>query len=303
MKKVEKYIYLVIILILIVIVACSITYAVTISNNDNNKNNNESSNEQIDDNESNNKNENNDNENIDDKKISEETINELFNSLITEDHTFGLYFNNKVTSRTANNENFIMFNLKNYLLENNIDYECHGICDEAYKETYRVNKDILNNYIREKYNTNMNYNLEISQDEYDGINFEGTLELFSEENNWVIVNLAKSGRETYIDHKLVRYEIEGSNLYLYTNLINCTSDGGSSTCHSVITDVFSDNQVINCSWDLEGNRVTECPLEGEFTLEDMANYALDNMSDELQTFKHTFIKENDNYYWYSTEIV
>jgi len=283
-----------IITILLIIIASGATYLLMQDNNEkNNIQNNIPDNQEKDNDKTNNE-----------DKIDINIVKELHNSLLTESHTHGLYPLNKVTINDANDKDLIIFNIKNYLIENNINYLKNNIENnpEDYVMLYEINKTNFNDYMHKKYNTKTNYDLPIAADNDEGYNFENTIELFSKDNQWTLMNIPKSGGNNYIEHKLLNYKAEGNELYIFDKMIACSESAGSSICSSIIAD-SNEGLVIDCSSDSEGNLSASCPLKNDYTLAGLASYGLNQLSGKLNTYKHTFKKNNEGYYWYSTEVV
>lgn len=224
-------------------------------------------------------------------KNKDDEINKLHNNLITSNKDYGMYFINKVDSEKTDDINFIKFNVYNYVLENNIDYKMPEAGVEISEEnTYFISKDTINNYINSKYNNDLKYNTILSDDVSNGYNIVGIYQLVSTTDKWGIMSVAKSGGESYIKAKMIKNEKDGDYLYIYDNAVVCYKYGDYPTCAKAIDD---NENVFNCEED------GSCPEE----ISEVANYALEKISD-LNTFKHTFKKGTDNnYYYLSTEII
>ena len=233
-----------------------------------------------------------------DEGITTGTITQLHNSLIVK-NIIGPYFTKKVTINDTNNKDLIIYNIHKYLTENNINYKKNiDIMGETTTLLYEINKTTFNNYMKQKYNTSNKYDLPINTNQ--GYNFENTIELFSDNNNWVLKDIPKSGSNVYLKNKLVFYEYNDNEMHIYDKVAFCESDGSLSVCHTSITPNINNDVGIYCSYDNNGNITGECPVNST-NLSDMANYSLQNLIANLPTYKHTFKKIGNNWYWYSSE--
>ena len=91
-------------------------------------------------------------------------------------------------------------------------------------------------------------------------------------------------------------------IYIYDKFVDCQSSAGIKICTNKLTDYINEGIVIDCTVD-ENDEVNPktCPIDSG--IKELAEYALENMSDKLNTYKHTFKKIDGKYYWYSSEIV
>lgn len=240
------------------------------------------------------------------ENIDSSLINKLLDSLIISENgnSKSLYFDNKVVVTDYNNPDLILFGVKSYLKDNNINYLANITPPGDMSEIiYEINKDNLSNYMNNKFNNDIKYDLTISKDEYDGYKLENTIDLFSSKDKWILANISKSGGRNYIDHKLIKYETDENFLSIYTNLVSCISSGAHNVCKTTLDSYISENVILDCSYNDEGILET-CPLKEEAVfLESMGKHTLNNLSSKLKTYRITFKKSNNNYYWYSTEVV
>ena len=217
---------------------------------------------------------------------------ELEKQLVTSDNIFGLYYD-KITINDTENTNFIKFNIRQYILDNNINYkdvnnEC-GI--EITKDNgYVISKDTINKYIQEKYNTTNSYDM--NTNEY--IHFGTSIYFITSDNdNYIIGCRGQSGDDIKIYNKHKKIETEEDKIYLYDNAVGCHSWNG-IYCTKTVDSKTTEDKIF------DSNDITE--NINDYNL--AAKYVFDNLLDKTNTYKHTFIKAEDgNYYWYSTEIV
>ena len=234
------------------------------------------------------------------EELSLADVNALVDSLVTSDHEFGLYSSEALNNETASNA-FLAFNIQSYILDNNIDLknEIKGCGASAEEGTYyKISKSSINEYINKKYNTTIKYDYKESN-KTPVTNLTGTFELYSyDENNWAVVCVSKGGAGSYIGQKLDKYEEDGDNLYIYTKVVSCSGELGAS-CQTEISNEMK-GLLFYCSTDPENSE--NCPnIEAKET-KDYADYAIENMYDKLHTYKHTFKKVDDKYYWQSSEL-
>ncbi len=239
------------------------------------------------------------------EKIDEELINKLFNSLVVSDKSLGLYSDSKLSINDIDGVNLILFGVKSYLDDKKIDYMANAespgnyYAGEVSKILYEFKKDDFNKYMSEKFHTNNTYDLPICTESKENFldckagvyGLEGLIDLVSFKDEWVIAIVAREGETTKLSQKLVKYEIDDDdNIYIYTEIANCYWSAGYSVCFS---DIADKDKLIEC------NDTSNC----FFDENNYEEYIYDKFENKLQTYKHTFKKVNNDYYWYSTEIV
>ena len=232
-------------------------------------------------------------ENYDVNKDIDPLSKELLSKLTTSDNIFGLFYN-KISIEDTNNINFIKFNIRQYILDNKIDYKKHiNECGTVIEKNnaYVISKNIINKYIQEKYDTINKYDFNLGQEIHFG---ESTYFLTSDDNDYMIGCKAQSGSDGKIFSKFDKIETKDEKVYLYTNTIGCNMWNGIYCTKTVDTnttedkifdskDVFDDNNINN--------------------FDAASYYIFNNLLDKTNKYKHTFIKSDDGtYYWYSTEL-
>lgn len=226
-------------------------------------------------------------------------VKKLHASLITKNKTYGLYFEDKISVNDTTNEKLLRFNFINYYFDNNLKVNCCG--GEVLEYSTMISKSNFNSYMNKKYNNDLNYYLETGKT--TGLFKQYTVTSY--ENEYGYYGVAKGSGTTIVENKLLKAEQQGEYIYIYDNATSCTSEGDRALCRSVVNDsMLTTDAVYMCLTDLEGNTI--CDNEegpGRDNFEKFSSYVLNNLSDELNTFKHTFKKANDgNYYWISSEI-
>lgn len=235
-------------------------------------------------------------------------ITELHDSLIVDDEA-GMYLKNKISIDEYNNEELIRYGLAKYIQDKNIKlvHDENNLYDEmgAYVLA-EISKTEFNNYMHEKFNTDVNYDLTLTAELNDGSYYYLTNNnsFISDKDKWTIVYPPAGGNSPHFEKKLENYEAYENYIYIYDKAVYCWSSAGALGCHSLINHEI-DFDVIDCSQDEDGNTISSCPLDEEYpSLEELSEYAFNNLSDKLNTFKHTFKKGTDGkYYWYSSEMV
>jgi len=224
----------------------------------------------------------------------EKIAQNLEKKLLTDDGTSGLYYD-YININDVNNAKFIVFNIKQYILENKINYSASmDGCGVEINETngYVISKDIINKYIQKKYNTTNNY--DILESKYIPFSTGGTEHVVSNGDNYIIGCLAQSGGISKIFNKYQKIEQEKDRIYLYDNAISCHAEMQDHYCTKEVDTNLYENVIFDAN-----NSNTNID-----TFEDMANHIFSNLLDKTNTYKHTFIKSEDgSYYWHSTEIV
>jgi len=244
-------------------------------------------------------------------------ITELHDSLVI-DNVYGFYYAKKISITDNNESDLIGYGLSKYIEDNNIKL---GSGEKYFEDNVveefdgvvlaKISKTDFNNYMHEKFNTDVNYDLPLSYgigghygfeffDRYDGYGNGFT----STENNWEVYYFGMGGSEQYLKNKIINYEAYENYIYIYDKMVYCSAYTAYSGCQSLINGLHFD--VIDCSqFDEDGNTISSCPLDEEYpSLEELSEYAFNNLNDKLNTFKHTFKKGTDGkYYWYSSEMV
>ena len=226
----------------------------------------------------------------------------LHDSLITSDNNTGLYYQEKITSDRTDDERFIRFALLSYVNENNVKLP-NNICGAPSDETsVYINKDDFNSYVNQKFNTSMKYDLPLYNSSNPDSNIYKLYPKYTFESydgKWAITcNGEDSGS---ISSKMTKAEQEGDYIYIYDNVAYCTGNGIYNGCMKYID---SEDVIVECDecTDSDCKKDTICPgANGSSTLKNMADTIVDR-SDNLATFKHTFKKQDGNYYWISTEV-
>ncbi len=233
---------------------------------------------------------------------NESYVAELNNKLITKDKTYGFYLSYKMDIENTADKYFVVINVKNYLDENNInvdnerqkkidngefEYYC-GVTPGVDMPTYDVDKKELNAYIAKKYNSKLSYDFEQNKTLFWGI---GTYKISSDQDKFRIYCMASSGAQSYIEQKLIKAEKQGDSLYIYDKAVYCIGDVAGSNCYTSI-DKDEQNYIYEDTY-----------ADTQRTTKEVAEYAINNLSDKLNTYKHTFKKAKDgNYYWVSSEL-
>ncbi len=211
----------------------------------------------------------------------EKLINELSNTLITSSKTHGLYekkdYNDEIT------HNFIIFNAINYLIDNDVFSEEYGVKvensssvngdkvdDKSY--LYALPKETLNSYIKNKYNIADNYI--ITDDKI--LNFQNISEInFAYDDNYYIGLISKSGSNSLLANKVLKYEISENNIDIYSTVVSYGYYG-----------VYMVENAL--------------PNEGTYIYEGDEEINTDDIfikySDKLNTYRHTFKKDNNGNY-------
>lgn len=218
----------------------------------------------------------------------------LHSTLITKDKASGLYFENKVTSLEVSNADLIVFNIKNYLTDNNINLgeseqiKCAGDGFETIDEcgSHKINKSDITTYMQNKYNNNIKY--ELSKDLNKFYELYGTYVVVSNDETYEIMADSSASGFFFIKSKLVKAEQDDEYVYIYDKAVFCTAGAGSFYFYNMMHDgLYSSTEE-----------------DSLLSIEEKAEDILNNLSDKLDTFKHTFKKDSDGiYYWVSSEML
>ena len=229
----------------------------------------------------------------------------LHNTLITGEHYYdntGLYYKEKITPNKGDDERFIRFALASYFNEKGINFP-NKVCGEPSDETgVFVTKDEFNNYVNQKYNTTIKYDLPVKNDSYylNSFNY-----FMSHESKWAIYCNGTEYDQVYSE--MTKAEQEGDYIYIYDTATFCGTNDLFYRCYPYINDHVNnteENPLITCSKCTDSNCINDeaCPTGDNYNLEDVANILLEKNPEKLLKYKHTFKKQDGNYYWVSSEV-
>lgn len=247
---------------------------------------------------------------VEDKVKKEDITNSdvaknLHQTLITKNHNSGVYYSTKITPDKTDDERFIGFALADYINENNITLNNNigGAPSEA-TNTY-ISKEDLNNFINKKYNNTLKYDLPLYDEQnpdnskvyylFDYYTFE------SYDGKWAITFNGED--KTSIYSKMTKAEQEGDYIYIYDNAAFCKTNDMFYHCGAYI-DKSIQEELLTCSkcTGAECKNDSSCPTGENYTSEDVANVLLEKTPEKLLKYKHTFKKQDGNYYWVSSEV-
>lgn len=305
----KDIIYIGIIVFLIVII-CTLIYLFVIKDNANNLQNDNNDKDSINNVENNN------------EKLELITDNDLISKLqskvLTSDNKLSLY-SKSLNINDVNSENIITFSIRQYLLDNKIDYKSssniivdgnkscwNGDGDDFIKEGgYRIPKSIIKEYIKNKFNTTNEYEFKERDNKYPFdekfYHFNEGLAVASINDEYVIGCLSATSTNNYYLQKAIKAEKSNDYIYLYDKALLC--DG--STVLSCMNIVSSNNisDLFSC-YDDNDDVKSVCVENGNLDLKKTATYVMNNMYDKISSYKHTFKKgDNGEYYWISTELI
>ena len=160
------------------------------------------------------------------------------------------------------------------------------------------------NYINEKYNTTIKYDLPVANSERDIIGEIGCISIYSlDSENWSAVLVGKSCGSDNLADKYINKEETKDELIVYTNVVGCYSEAQAIDCRKGI-DINSEEKLFLCN--SESGYSENCPDSLDYSkglsLDEYVDYVLNNMSDKLRTYKITYKKVDGNYYFVSSEI-
>lgn len=203
-----------------------------------------------------------------------------------------------------------MFGIKKYLLENNItDYKNMVSGTEISDETtYKISKKTISDYMNKKFNTSGSYDLPLTKSVSDAYYFEDVIDLVSLENEWGLTSFATSGKIDYLHSELVKAEQDGNNIYIYDKMIAISTWSALNGVSYILDNTNYDDYECSSSADFQSDDTPLCPvLINESNMDNyselLSSKLFKQLSDKLNTFKHTFKKGSDGkFYWVSSEI-
>ena len=249
-------------------------------------------------------------------KISKEEVEELQESLVTDSKRYGLYFKEDTSIDTISSKKFIQYAIANYADDKDLDTKGD--------KSAKISKSELDNYIKEKYNTDKVFELkkeDSDRDTISGINIDVGMEwdkdyaskeytIINYDANSAQYNLTKIATGTqeevtiFNDSDGMKYEQKGDEVYIYDTALFCfKSFHGEIGCAPFVDyyhNVDKDRIVFEYNPNDGGSKPDYIESDGDIN----EDYVFKNMSDKLNKYKHTFKKgDNGKYYWYSSEIV
>ena len=240
-------------------------------------------------------------------------FNKIYDDMVTKDRIFGFYYNKKVTIDDIDASEMINFILTKYIDDNNIYVSNNVSCfsddnlvfngekyNDECKEITKINKTDVDNYIKEKYNTNREF-----------VSNKGQLHTIVP-TNYILNNGMYYLGDTYQvgeTQRIIRLlnKIEGNDeiIYFFDKAMFCdishnaicakTSDLKEELFKIEESDYNSSRKelIVQENIDSEGNKYNSYEFD--------YNYIFDNY--KVPTYKHVFKKENNNYYWISSEVI
>ena len=267
--------------------------------------------------------------NIPDKKeeeykstITKEKVEELNNSLMTPSKEYGLYFDKSVTIDNIDDDSFLEYVLENYVKENNItlnpNVSCliEDYCHDEVKNLTPISKSLIDNYIKTKFNTNREFTPKkiFDKNNYPNIangNLNGyiTGEYYydMEKQVYYFGTVPKTGDKASYNNKLVNYSEDENNVYIYDKYLYCFESGASDyayVCNSTPGNYDENNALLVIKVD-ETSEYLKCTGSSNSGVDCTLDYekVMNDNDSKLNTYKHTFKKDGNNYYWVSSEIV
>ena len=249
--------------------------------------------------------------------LSADELN-LYNSLVTKNNTYGLYFNKNVNVNSISNDEMIEFAIINYINDNNLKVgsaSCFMDTDE-YEFTGKpyagakncnvkpISKAELDNYIKEKYNTEREF---VSDGEVKMISLsqEPIGYIFDENTNaYYYGTFPQSGGVDQISRWLLTVSNDENNIYFYDKAMYCEASGGWGYIGCELS-TDAEKRLFEYVEDEYSEEIKELVREGSVDEESYdLNYDYVFEHYNLPVYKHTFKKASDgNYYWYSSELV
>lgn len=285
--------------VLLIISIVSVSYIVydkfikedeVIDNNNNNSNNNIN-------------NENNNNINVE-KDITNDVIaKELYNELNAKvssikGRDISMHYKSASIGDVTSDNYMVTKAVMAIIDKNNVNIGDYSVCNGIGKY-YKIEENLVINYIKEHFNTTVNYKKSLASGSYGANRLLGS---YDESNKQFLVGVfgcGASGSETY-GHSYMTKAVEKNNIItIYDSFIEINAQPG-VTYISSYSDDSSANHDHACYWDDKNcDDLLNMPNPDN---NEMFNYLKSNMANYFGEFKHTFKKaSNGNYYWVSTE--
>lgn len=253
--------------------------------------------------------------------ISKDKV-DLYNKLMS--NNGGFYFEKSVYIDSITPSEFLEYALGMYMEEKNIivsdpdalgcveDDDHYGDCSKAVLTS--VSKEALDDYIKNKFNTNREFTL--SKGVYDGVEYPTTSGYVSsldasdlgdyvykfDNKTYYLGRGARGGGDEHIHTKLLDVKEENNNIYFYDKAIYCFWGPGDA-CWSSVNQEFFDSALFELDEIYSGKKYEEVSLDNNNDVILNEDYVFEKYLDKLNTYKHTFKKVDGKYYWVSSEIV
>lgn len=240
-----------------------------------------------------------------------------YNTLVTNGYMNSLYLGKATNIAEISDNDMIKHALANYLLENKLlesnasNIECFYDVDndevlnkvKTSDKCKGIKKSKVDEYIKDKFNTNRVFKIKNHNVIYLPVSEEPLKFIYDETtDSYYYGAFPQSGGGEWISRWLLKVEEKGDYLVFYDKAMYCAGRGGWGSMYCYLpgreVDLFNileDDYSASKKELLAKNEIDGViyDLNHEYIFE---NY-------EMVTYKHTFKKVNDNYYWESSEIV
>ena len=268
------------------------------------------------------------------EKLSEEEIKKLHGSLITSKvskNTWGFYYKDKLTIDNISSELLVKYAIINYINEKQININSDLVferdkvlyndrdddgnlipADKSKYENQIISKKEIDNYIKEKFNTDKKITLKDKTEIPMGYMF-GLFAYYNiNDDSFYLYSPHRGGGLFEVANKFIEAKQEGDFIYIYDKAFVCAGDesGGGCEKYFELERTYSNEIKLfdgptNSGKYFDKNQ-NEMKPNKEYLENGTWNFEaiFEDFDNEINTFKHTFKKaENGNYYWYSSEVV
>ena len=224
-------------------------------------------------------------------------------------NVYGLYFDEDVTIDNIDAKEILPYVLINYAKDKGIKFVNNIHYDNNVYTYYDSEDEVATLSEVEKYAKTL-FGKEIS---FDMTNitmvslYGGTTAVYYVDGAFHFGYRSSSGAGYSLVNKLQKAEQKGDYIYIYDTATFCANGSGGADCSRAVDTDYT-QYIVTCSVYEEDENSCSKLIGSEFESSSiqkkLANYTLENLSDKLNNYKHTFKKYNDgNYYWISSEIV
>lgn len=245
-----------------------------------------------------------------DNSVDEKTLNILRDKLVTHDGSYGFYLGGTVTIDTITAKEILPYAILNYAYDNNIEFknvpeDLEEDLSEVNSEKGKVPKSKIDNYIKKVFNTDREFSIDYDE---DGDGYGEYLYLYGE-NKEVEYNIEKEiynlvrpmgdmHEYSKVGRTFIKAEKNNEYINIYEKVAFCFYGFQYYAC-ATNANADKDKELFNY------NKFIKKPSIKGLTEKDInPEYALENFSDELETYRSTFkLADDGNYYWISTELV
>ena len=231
-----------------------------------------------------------------------------YNSIITSNKYYGFYYNSGIEISDISSERMMKYALSEYILNNNIEVKGDLSCfinpdtktfksgdmkNPECKNISIIKKEDIDKLIKVKFNSERVFD---SPNEYGHLALDGNMGyIYDGKGNFYVGNMVVSTNNQSLFTKFVKAEKDDENLYIYDKAFVCSSlTSGKAECKKG----YEDEEIIFSKDYNPTEALISEVTNDEYNLE----FIINSYDSLINTYKHTFKKRGNNYYWISSVV-